>query len=183
MYQRTDLPLPTAAIWRGSPQAPLPLAVLLSATPAAADDVQTCPVTIPVRSSVEVPGMPESSGSRVWYGDADLAVLLPADGRWYGLGAAQRFRDKSWWWRSGYDASTEITPDLVIDADRLDSRDPAAPHVRVNEATNAFGDDWNAILVGLEFPAAGCWRVTGTYQGHALTFVVAVADRPAFASD
>jgi hypothetical protein len=30
------------------------------------------------------------------------------------------------------------------------------------------------MLVGIDFPAPGCWQVTGTYGGHTLSFVTEV---------
>ena len=30
------------------------------------------------------------------------------------------------------------------------------------------------MLVGMAFPASGCWELTGRYRGQALTFVVRV---------
>jgi len=47
---------------------------------------------------------------------------------------------------------------------------------KASRATNAHSRDFGgwAMLVMMEFPAAGCWEVTGKYQGNQLSFVVDV---------
>jgi hypothetical protein len=110
-----------------------------------------CSVTLPSSSAVLVPNS-ESDGSFAWYGSEALAVRLPADGRWKGMGPSRNFRDKFWIWRRGYDAKTETRPALTFAGVKM--------------------------LVGMEFPSAGCWQVTATYVyagiTHDLTFVVDV---------
>jgi hypothetical protein len=50
--------------------------------------------------------------------------------------------------------------------------------MQIDAATNAFGDGWSQMLVGMEFPSAGCWQVTAKYVyagiTHDLTFVLDV---------
>jgi hypothetical protein len=132
----------------------------------------SCPVTLPGSSAVEVPGQP-SDEYRIWYGSPELAVLLPSDGNWSGMGAKHHYRDKLWWWRRGYDPYEEPAPDLVIEATRLDGDSPA---VRLDKATNGYGEGWSAMLTALEFPASGCWQVNARYRQALLTFVVRVGD-------
>lgn len=49
--------------------------------------------------------------------------------------------------------------------------------------TNAFSEHpeydepWDAILVGMEFPSAGCWKVVGTTSEAELTIVLQVGDK------
>jgi hypothetical protein len=54
--------------------------------------------------------------------------------------------------------------------------------IRINNATNAYGQGWSQMLVLMEFPSAGCWQVTATYVSagieHELTFVVDVVGAP-----
>src|SRR5207247_11186717 len=52
----------------------------------------------------------------------------------------------------------------------------ALPISNVSRATNAYHKDFGgwAMLVGVEFPASGCWEVTGRYKGQTATFVVQV---------
>jgi len=50
--------------------------------------------------------------------------------------------------------------------------------MQIDAATNAFGEGWSRMLVGMEFPSAGCWQVTAKYVyagiTHDLTFVLDV---------
>jgi len=134
-----------------------------------------CPVTLPSSSPVDVPSS-GSSSAFAWYGSEALAVRLPADGRWKGMGPANNFGDKFWIWRRGYDAKLETRPALTFTGVKLGGDSPE--HLQIDGATNAFGDGWSQMLVGMEFPSAGCWRVSAKYVfagiTHDLTFVVDV---------
>ena len=46
----------------------------------------------------------------------------------------------------------------------------------VTRATNAYNKDFGgwAMLVMVEFPASGCWELTGRYKGQTVSFVVYV---------
>jgi hypothetical protein len=114
-----------------------------------------------------------SSASRFWYGSEALAVLLRRSGTWQGMGPSHNYRDKLFWWRQGYDGTTAPRPELVVSGRRIDGE---APPVIVSRATNAYHEDFGgwAMLVGIEFPASGCWEMTGRYEGQAVTFVVRV---------
>jgi hypothetical protein len=138
-----------------------------------------CPVTLPSSSPVELPAA-KGTG---WYGSDALAVLLRSDGKWTSTRPDRNYGDKLWFWRRGYDAWTEIRPDLVLAGVKLDGGD-AAQRVHINNATNATTESrsWSRMLVGMEFPSAGCWQITAIYKyieiTHDLTFVVeVVADR------
>jgi hypothetical protein len=121
-----------------------------------------------------MPWAKEEGGDREWYGGNNLAALLPVDGIWVGMGPEKNYRDKFWWWRSGYKAREEPQPDLSISAMRLDA---PAPPVEIDRATNAYGPGWDAMLVGMEFPTGGCWEIRGTYNGaQQLIVVVFVKD-------
>ena len=100
-----------------------------------------------------------------------MAVWLPSDGNWSGMGPKHHYRDKLWWWRRGYDAHKEPAPDLMLQATRLDG--DALP-VWVDNATNAYGEGWSRMLMALEFPTSGCWEVNARYREEQLTFVVRV---------
>jgi len=133
-----------------------------------------CPVTLPSSSPVQVPKS-SSSGSFAWYGSEALAVRLPVDGRWKGKGPGKNFFDKFWIWRQGYDARTETRPALTFSGIKLGG-DPE--RMQIDSATNAYGPGWSQMLVGMEFPSAGCWQISAKYLyagiTHDLTFVVDV---------
>ena len=42
--------------------------------------------------------------------------------------------------------------------------------------TNASADFGTAMLVGVEFPTAGCWQLTGRYRNATLSYVVSITD-------
>jgi|SRR6187399_2522864 hypothetical protein len=135
-----------------------------------------CPVTLPRSSPVEVPNS-ESGDSFAWFGSEALAVRLPADGRWKGMGPSHNFGDKFWIWRRGYDAMSEPRPALTFAGVKLGGGN-IPERMQIDAATNAFGDGWSQMLVGMEFPSAGCWQVTAKYVyagiTHDLTFVLDV---------
>jgi hypothetical protein len=137
----------------------------------------SCPVTSPAWSPVMVPGQ-ASNAHQAWYGSEQLAVLLPTDGRWRGMGADRNFRDKFWVWRRGYDPATEARPDLSFVGVKILGKPPE--RMENHSATNAYGEGWSSMLALLEFPNAGCWRVTATYVHagvrQALTFTVEVVE-------
>lgn len=134
-----------------------------------------CPVTLPSHwPAVGTPWSSDETSERGWYGSSNLAALLPNDGVWVGMGPERDYRDKFWWWRAGYDAHKEPNPDLTISAVRLDG---LAPPVEIENATNAYGKGWHAMLVGMGFPTKGCWEIRGTYNGaQQLIVVVFVTD-------
>ncbi len=101
------------------------------------------------------------------------------------MGPTESYGDKFWLWRRGYDAMSETRPDLVLEGVTLMG---PLQHLRIDRATNAFGPGWSRMLIGLEFPAAGCWHLTVTYRRpvaakitpftveQILSFVVEVVD-------
>ena len=107
----------------------------------------------------------------VWVGTPDLAAMIPVNGHWTGMGPEHHYGDKWWWWRDGYRAMEEPDPELVITATRLDG---TSPPILIQSTTNAFGPNWDRMLVGMEFPAPGCWEVIGTYRDQTLRFVFRV---------
>ena len=135
-----------------------------------------CPVSLPASSPVSVPGW-ANYAERGWYGSEALAVLIPADGRWTGMGEAHHWRDKFWIWRRGYDPKSETRPALTLLLERLDDLENPQ-RASIENATNAFGNGWSSMLTMLQFPNAGCWKVTAKYTYidilHELTFVLSV---------
>jgi hypothetical protein len=107
--------------------------------------------------------------AETWYGTEKLAVILPAHGKWRGLGSAHNYRDKLFLWSKGFEAGLE--KNLTIKGVRLDG---ASPPAVISKPTNAHAESlggW-AMLVLVELPSAGCWQITGEYMGERITFVV-----------
>ena len=126
-----------------------------------------CPITTaPAPQFVPPPSFAPALGQHsFWFGTPDLWTELPASGE---LG---RRDNKMFWWHPGFDGSAEPSPNLSLSIEPLDGRTVSFVKAR---ATNAFYDDRWSMLTMVEFPTAGCWKVTGSYQGHSLTFVAAV---------
>jgi|KBSSwiStaDraftv2_1062776.scaffolds.fasta_scaffold914382_2 hypothetical protein len=55
------------------------LSLAMSLPGLAEPELDSCPVTLPEASPVEVPGEP-TGGAMIWYGSPKLAVWLPSDG-------------------------------------------------------------------------------------------------------
>ena len=132
-----------------------------------------CPATSVPFASPVTPW--EDSGNYAWHGSEELAVYMSRDGSWYGMGPDRNYADKFWWWQKGYDAKTEPKPNLVVTAKRLDL---PADLLTVDDTTSGYGDRWNAMLIGMNFPSAGCWEVSGHYRGSQLTVVFNVGKKP-----
>jgi hypothetical protein len=61
----------------------------------------------------------------------------------------------------------------MVTAERIDVK---APPGESSGATNASsGDIGTAMLVGVNLPTPGCWKITGRYKEDELSFVVWVA--------
>ena len=132
-----------------------------------AEEVSTCLSTIP---SGRILGKPFPS-SDSWYGSESLAVVLPDNGVWGGMGAAHNYRNKLFWWSYGFRPGSESS--LVVRGRRLDRESPPADISRATNAHSPSLGGW-AMLVGVEFPSSGCWEITGEYLGQTLSFVVNV---------
>jgi hypothetical protein len=140
---------------------------LLAVAHCAYADGNICLTTIP--SSVAL--APPFPSSETWYGSETLAVILPADGVWRGMGPEHDYRDKLFWWSYGFRPGFESH--LAVNGRRLDGESPAANISRSTNAGSPSLGGWT-MLVAVEFPSAGCWEITGEYLGQKLAFVVAV---------
>ena len=123
-----------------------------------------CSVTLPATSWVSdlarVTPLPASRFS--WYGDTKtLAVTLPIDGV-YRVPEGVGLSAKIGWWRY-------LSGTVDISAQRVDG---IGPEVRTSTIEGYGGSGFNPS--GIEFTSEGCWRVTGSLQGHELTFVMLV---------
>jgi hypothetical protein len=135
-----------------------------------------CPVTHPP-AALFVPPAPYShtpSDGGVWFGSESLWTDVPANGVWASLSQdSTGYTQKVFWWRKGYSWTAEPEPNLTVSGRRLDA---PAPALIASQATNAYASDiQSAMLVGVDFPALGCWGITGHYRAAELSFVVWVA--------
>ena len=142
-----------------------------AAAASAGEPASSCATTVASSRAFSEPS--PSTASRFWYGSEELAVLLKTSGRWRGMGPTHDYREKLFWSRQGYSGVAEPQPALTVSARKLDGE---APPAQVSRATNAHHEDFGgwAMLVTVEFPAAGCWEVTGQYGTETLRFVVQV---------
>ena len=137
----------------------------------------SCPVTMP-QDPPFVPTAPYDElgfEGYFWFGSNSLWTSLPQDGTWAGLPLNPGgYTQKVFWWREGYVWNEEPEPNLVVTGERLDAE---APSFKGSKGTNAYASDiGSAMLAGVDFPALGCWRITGRYNDEAeLSFVVWVA--------
>ena len=132
---------------------------------------QECPVS--VAQIEEFEGTLKSSVTHGWHGNENLAALIPADGRWIGMGASYNYRDKFWWWQKGFSARVHPDSALNVSATKLDG---SGVQFEAPKATSGYDPNWDAMLVLMEFPSPGCWQVTGVYKGSKLTVTLEVGD-------
>ncbi len=137
------------------------------------DPPADCPV-ITNTTSFEAPAPYSPSApwpSEFWYGSEHLWTALPTNGVWAGLpNNPEGYAQKIFWWSSLFSLKDELEPELVVFGERLDAK---APLLKVSRATNAFARDiGDAMLVGVDFPTLGCWKITGQYKKTGLDFVV-----------
>jgi hypothetical protein len=133
-------------------------------------------VTVPPNPPFTPPAPYDSLNSFVdhfWYGSSSLWTLIPSNGMWNSLPLNPGgYTQKILWWRDGYVWDQEPEPNLIVTGERIDE---SAPPLVVSKATNAYASDiGSAMLVGVDFPTLGCWKITGNYNGTELSFVVRV---------
>jgi hypothetical protein len=135
---------------------------------------ESCPITRPPAHPF-VPPSPYPSKIRpdgFWFGTNKLWTELHTDGTWKGLPhwSNGTYRQKLFWWREGYDWHHEPRPMLKVTGERLDAQAPPLQ----SGVSNGWTDDPDHpfIVVGLNLPALGCWKVTGRSKDAELSFVV-----------
>ena len=135
-----------------------------------------CPVTVPQDPPFVPPAPYDKLGfdGEFWYGSNSLWTAVRQNGVWEALPHnPEGYTQKVFWWREGYSAGQEPEPELAVTAERLDAQ---APIIKGSKATNASASDiGSAMLVGVDLPTLGCWKITGKYGGTELSFVVWVA--------
>ena len=139
--------------------------------PEFAQAVEECPRTVPevgLAPAASGPEVPPGVPNATWFGSNDLWTSVPADGRI----VTDRLDDKTFWWSSRFDVSRELQPAITVTARRLDK----PGEVSSGPATHGWRQGGRPfMLIGLEFPEYGCWRVQAEYKGHVLHYVVEVS--------
>jgi hypothetical protein len=107
-----------------------------------------------------------------WFGSAALWTMLNRTGEvWNQSGLpheAAGLSQKTFWWSSLWSSEMEPNPAIHVFGERLD----APGSFEFGPGTNAAADFGSAMLVGVSFPAPGCWQVAGAYRGAGLSYVV-----------
>lgn len=87
--------------------------------------------------------------------------------------ASSGYTQKIVWWHDGYSWNEEPEPNLIVTGERLDAK---SPPLNASNANGAYASDiGSAMMVGVDIPTAGCWKITGKYNDAELSFVVWVA--------
>lgn len=140
------------------------------------DPPANCPLTVPQDPPFTPPPPYSDLGfeGEFWYGANSLWTAIPQNGVWSGLPLnPEGYTQKVFWWREGYVWNEEPEPTLTVTGERLDA---SAPPLHVSKATNAYASDiGSAMLVGVDFPTLGCWKIIGHSKDAELSFVVWVA--------
>jgi hypothetical protein len=137
---------------------------------------KSCPVTQPPTPPFVPPYPIQTDG--FWFGTDRLWIQLPTEGTWKGLPHYRptdtAFRQKLFWWREGYDWHNDPQPMLKVTGKRLDS--PAPPLGTDEHANAGWTDDPDHpfIVVGIDIPTLGCWKITGRFEDAELSFVICV---------
>jgi hypothetical protein len=140
------------------------------------DPPANCPITRPPDPPFTPPVPYSNLGFKgeFWYGSSSLWTAVRQNGVWEALpNNPEGYTQKVFWWRDGYVWNEEPEPALTVTGERLDA---PAPPLNVSKATNAYANDiGSAMLVGVDLPTLGCWKITGKYRNAELSFVVWVA--------
>jgi hypothetical protein len=159
-------PTPTA-----SPSAAIVAASRITPTP-------RCDVTVPdPRFSPPDPDLrtPPAYYGTAWYGTADLWTMLDLNGEVWGpwVRVDQGLPQKTFWWSVDWVPQDELQPAITVIGQRLD----ASGSFRFGDpGTNATADFGTAMLVGIDIPTYGCWRITARYRAGSLSYVVSIVD-------
>ena len=137
---------------------------------------ESCPVTRRP-DTLFVPPAPYSRypyPGEFWYGSPALWTALPGNGTWSALPHDESgYSQKLFWWRDGYNWQAEPKPALTVTTTRLDKQVATRPQT---DATNGWNADTQSfMLIGGDFPTAGCWQVTGRYGSDELSYVIWIA--------
>ena len=110
-----------------------------------------------------------------FYGSDALWTTLPISGVWEALPQSEQgFTQKMFWWSEDFDISVEINPSLTVTALLLDDKNTQPLMTASSPATTGQHGTGSFMLVGMDFPSAGCWQVTGAYRNATLVFSILV---------
>jgi hypothetical protein len=150
-----------------------------TAVPALVDVPETCPVTVPGEDAFtpasETPDELSPGDDQVWYGTPE---------HWTKIQPNEQVRNRSWlspgaktfWWSENFPGGgSEGSPNITVTAENLDG---LAPTVKSGgPGTNGFHPELgDFMLVGVELPATGCWKLTAEYKGATLSYVMWVRE-------
>lgn len=132
------------------------------------DARETCPVTIPSRSTAP-PGLERRP---YWLTNGFLWTALPPEGVLRGRVAPDGSVSTKWLW-----FAARVDGDLRVRLERLDAPSAAVDAQTVRGWVEGFRGSatWAARM---RFPAAGCWRISGRVADVTLSYVVAVTREP-----
>lgn len=137
------------------------------------DSPPDCPLTIPQNPPFTPPPPYADLGleGEFWYGSNLLWTAVRQNGVWEGLPHnPEGYTQKVFWWSEGFSWKEEPEPELIVTGERLDA---SAPPLNASKATNASASDiGSAMLVGVDLPTFGCWKITGQYKKSELSFIV-----------
>ena len=158
----------------------VPSAASLTETAQAEIAARTPPDSCPITVQQDPPFTPPPPYSELahegyfWYGSNDLWAALPWDGVWHSLPQDEHgYGQKLPWWREGYVWDKEPEPPLVVSGERLDGE---SPPLEASSANGSYAEEMgSAMIMGMNLPTPGCWRITGQYEDAELRFVVWVA--------
>jgi len=132
----------------------------------------TCAVSTPNLADPE--GTLRSFEGFGWFGSESLAAIIPADGHWQGMGLANNYRNKFWWWRKGF--TEKPMSELVITAIKLGTEESFVVSTNGYAYEGSDSYSWDAMIVAMEFPSSGCWKVTGEFADAQLDIMLQVGD-------
>ena len=147
-----------------------------AAPPATSTLLANCPLTRP--DPVFVPpspylDKPPALYRSSWFGSPALwTMVAPGGDVWHGLSRDKvGYNAKTFWWSRDYVIAHELQPAITVTGRQLGG----LASLMGDRATNAEADFGTAMLVGVVFPAPGCWELTARYRSAELSIVVWVA--------
>ena len=109
-----------------------------------------------------------------WFGSEELAALIPQNGQWISMGKQHNYRNKFWWWHNGYNADSRSEEFLILEVKNIETGESYTVDNATNARTGSDDYEWNSMLIGLEFPSSGCWKITGKHNDQELDIIVRV---------